>query len=68
MDSALFLTEREVARRFSLTLSWLRAARSRGGGPRFAKLGRKVLYRLDDVEKYLAERVVASTSEVAKNG
>lgn len=68
MDGALFLTEREVARRFSLTLSWLRSARSRGGGPRFAKLGRKVLYRLDDVEKYLAERVVSSTSEVAKNG
>ena len=62
------MTEREISAKFRLTVSWLRAARSRGGGPRFVKLGRKVLYDVAEVEKYLAERVVASTSEVAKNG
>ena len=67
MNETTFLPEKAIAERFSLGLSWLRAARCRGTGPRFVKLGRKVLYDVAEVEKYLADRVVSSTSEVAKN-
>lgn len=34
-----------------------------GGGPRFVKLGRSVRYRVSDLEAYIADRVVTSTSE-----
>jgi hypothetical protein len=64
-DTGLTLmTDREVAARFGFSLPWLRQKRVVGGGIPFAKIGRRVLYRLQDVERYVAERVVGSTSEV----
>jgi excisionase family DNA binding protein len=39
--------------------------RVRGGGPRYARLGRgrgRVVYRLTDLERYLAERAESHTS------
>ena len=44
--------------------STLEKYRTYGGGPPFAKRGRKVLYRRSDVDAWLAETVVASTSEL----
>jgi len=44
--------------------SWLTKLRCVGGGPRFAKLGRRVVYQDSDLDKWLAEYTVASTSEV----
>ena len=37
--------------------------RNAGSGPRFAKTGKKILYRLQDVEAWLAERSFSSTAE-----
>jgi predicted DNA-binding transcriptional regulator AlpA len=45
--------------------STLEKLRTYGGGPRFAKRGRKVLYRQSDIDAWLAETVVSSTSELA---
>jgi hypothetical protein len=38
--------------------------RLRGNGPPFAKIGTKILYSVDDLLAYVAERKVRSTSEV----
>lgn len=37
-----------------------------GEGPPFAKLGRRVLYRQSDLDDWIASRVVASTSDLAR--
>jgi hypothetical protein len=36
-----------------------------GGGPRYCKLGRRVVYRSEDLLAWVAARVVTSTSEEA---
>ena len=48
-----------------LTLSVQRLAKLRleGGGPGFAKVGRTVLYRRDDLDTWLQSRLRTSTSE-----
>ncbi len=40
--------------------------RLRGGGPRFIKLGRRVVYRPDDLDAWLLENRRASTSDRVK--
>ena len=37
--------------------------RVRGGGPRFIKVGRRVVYRRRDLDEWLAARERASTSD-----
>jgi predicted DNA-binding transcriptional regulator AlpA len=40
--------------------------RSKGGGPRYVRYGRKaVRYLIADLDAWMAERTVSSTSEVA---
>ena len=52
-----------ITRLSERTLERLRVA---GTGPRFAKLGRRVVYRQDDINRWVASRVRGSTSEGAE--
>lgn len=52
-----------ASQHIGLAVSTLEKLRCTGGGPKFCRLGRAVRYRLTDLEEYLAERVVSSTSE-----
>lgn len=61
--NALTVDTEEAARHLSLAPNTLEKLRVTGGGPRFVKLGRAVRYRMADLEAYIAERVVSSTSE-----
>jgi excisionase family DNA binding protein len=55
-------TENEAAPRMGLAVSTLQKLRVTGGGPRFLKLGRSVRYRSQDIDEWLAGRVISSTS------
>jgi excisionase family DNA binding protein len=57
------LTQREAAMALRLSERTLERWRVSGEGVRFVKAGRRVLYRLDDIETWLASRVRTSTSE-----
>lgn len=57
------LSEQEAAPRIGLKVSSLQKMRHFGNGPRFLKLGRTVRYREQDLEEWLAARVVSSTAE-----
>ena len=65
-----FGTTKEISARFGMKPQTWRKLRGQGSGPRFVKLSLgtsnrgKVLYRYSDVEKWLADRTVASTAEV----
>ena len=47
----------------SLSERTLERLRVSGAGPKFVRLGKSVRYQLDDLEEWIASRVVGSTSE-----
>jgi hypothetical protein len=56
-DEARLLPPLEASRRLGgLPEATLQAWRSRGGGPAFVKLGRRVYYRPEDLEQFVIER------------
>jgi predicted DNA-binding transcriptional regulator AlpA len=59
----LYLTQGEVAAHLRLSERTLERLRACGTGPRFVKLGRRVVYRQEDVETWAAAHTVTSTSE-----
>lgn len=57
------MTTSEAARYVRLGKSTLDRYRLTGEGPDFAKLGGAVRYRQQDLDTWLASRIVSSTSE-----
>jgi excisionase family DNA binding protein len=55
--------QREAAAYLRLSERTLERMRVTGNGPKFAKCGRRVVYRQSDLDAWVAARVVASTSE-----
>jgi hypothetical protein len=58
-----FLTERDLAYRWSITAKKLQADRLKGGGCPFHRFGRCIRYRLTDVEAYEAANTFTSTTQ-----
>ena len=56
----------EVAERYSLCLGTLGNMRSRKEGPRFFKNGKRVVYRPEDVEKWLFGSPVETIDSVQR--
>lgn len=52
-----------AAERIGLASKTLENMRTKGGGPRFMKLGRAVRYRVADLDAWMSAHVVSSTSE-----
>jgi hypothetical protein len=55
------LTQDEVAERWSVSPRTLEGWRWMGQGPRFLKIGGRVVYRVADIEAYEAEQLRTST-------
>ena len=53
----------EAARVVGLSESTLAKLRLNGNGPTYCKLGRRVVYRLADLEKWLQSRTARDTSD-----
>lgn len=51
-----------AAEYLGVSVSMLNKARTYGGGPVYFKLGRRVVYDVNDLDAYLAESCRASTS------
>lgn len=63
------LNQCELARRWNLSMRTLERWRFTGIGPRFVKLGGRVVYRLEDVEAFELQQLRQMTPGVArKNG
>ena len=58
-----FLTTQEAADYLRLQRTTLEAWRCRGGGPRFAKFGRSVRYRLSDLDDWIEAKTRENTIE-----
>ena len=64
MPFETLLTTAETAEKLRIRRQTLEAWRMTGQGPKFIKMGRRVFYRLSDVETWITNRTVASTSEL----
>lgn len=52
-----------AAERIGLAAKTLENMRTRGNGPSFVKMGRSVRYRIADLDAWMADRVISSTSQ-----
>jgi excisionase family DNA binding protein len=60
------LSQRDAAALLGLSPRTLERYRVTGQGCRYTKLGRRVLYRADDLEAWIASRVRTSTSDLGQ--
>lgn len=65
---AKYLTPAEMAERYAgkITVGTLANWRSQGVGPKFSKIGGRILYPLAAVEEWEAGRTVTSTADYAR--
>ncbi|ALU40952.1 hypothetical protein AS188_00415 [Kocuria flava] len=62
-DTSQLLTPAELAKHLHSAPATLAQWRYRGKGPKFVKVGRKVLYRASDVNDWIAAQTVQGTAE-----
>ena len=55
----------ETAEALGLAVGTLNKWRVQGGGPKFVRLGRRVAYRIVDIEDFISNGLRRSTSEKA---
>jgi predicted DNA-binding transcriptional regulator AlpA len=60
-----YIDTRAAAKYAKLSVSTLEKLRVFGGGPRYLKLGRRVVYPMDALEEWLRAKECGSTSEYA---
>jgi hypothetical protein len=63
LDRRLFLNNEEAARFLNLSPRTLEKHRVIGDGPRFRKLGRRIVYAIGDLEGWADARACESTSD-----
>ena len=63
-----YLRTPEAARFLGLSGRTLEKHRTYGTGPRYAKLGGRVVYQLDDLQAWVARGAKSSTSDISGNG
>ena len=64
MTTNTLITQSQLAEMLSVSQRTLERWRVEGFGPQFAKAGRRILYRLADVEQWLERSVRSSTSHL----
>jgi len=62
----MYLKTSEAAVYLSLSKQRLDSWRCCGNGPKYVKVGALVRYRVADLDAFMAERVVSSTSEYGR--
>jgi excisionase family DNA binding protein len=58
-----FLSPKQAAAFLSVSKSYLDKLRVYGGGPKFLRFGRKILYRKSELNVWAEQRCFSSTSE-----
>lgn len=54
-EPRLFITEAELAERWRHSLRSMQRWRADGNGPKYTRIGRRIVFRLSDVEAFEAE-------------
>lgn len=64
-QSSMFLNAKQASQLLGLSPSTLAKWRLSGTGPRYSKLGRRVVYQRGEIESWMAKHTHESTSEYA---
>jgi len=64
MDDLTLLSESQVAKLLNVSKKTLQTWRLRGCGPKFVKLNQAVRYKKADIEEWIRNKTVKSTSEI----
>jgi hypothetical protein len=64
-EDDVLLTPKEAATFLRVSQSYLDKLRVYGGGPKFLRFGRKILYRGSELSLWVEQRCFSSTSEYA---
>jgi hypothetical protein len=68
MHDIHYLTANDTSASYHIPKRTLERMRRDGTGPRYVKAGRRILYRLNDIESWLAGRAFQTTAEARKAG
>ncbi len=68
MQDIKFLSQHELSARWKLSGRTLERWRWLGTGPRYHKIGGRVVYRIADIEEWENTRIFSCTAEVAVGG
>jgi excisionase family DNA binding protein len=68
MSSEVYLTPQEAAELLRTSTSTLAKRRLNGDGPKYCRIGRAIRYRKSDLEEWLGQSRVRSTSEYVNGG
>jgi hypothetical protein len=68
MNDVEVFDTRKAAHAYGLSESWLNKLRVTGGGCRYIKAGRRVLYRKTDFAAWVASQLRTSTSDPGSSG
>lgn len=70
VPNTTYLTPEELSGRYKneISVKTLANWRSHGGGPKYSKIGGKILYPLNEVQAWEASRTVESTSQYGSSG
>jgi predicted DNA-binding transcriptional regulator AlpA len=64
-----FISAKQLSVRTGISIRTLCRMRAEGTGPKFHKFGpRKIVYRIEDVNQWLADRCAGESGPVGKNG
>lgn len=64
----IYLTETQTAEMLSISARTLQRFRVEGGGPKYFKAGKRVLYAVPDLDAWLNENHHSNTSEAKAKG
>ncbi len=53
--------QQEAAYYLRMSISFLKQKRSDGGGPRYSRIGKRVIYQKKDLDAFLHEHQIATT-------
>jgi len=65
--TATYLNCEQAGAHLNLSPRTLEKLRTIGGGPRFRRLGRRIVYKVDDLDTWADSRACESTSDPAYN-
>lgn len=66
-DNTIFLTSIDLAKRWMMPDKTLSQWRWNGRGPKFTKIGRHILYKIEDIEKFEEEKSYNHTGQYKKS-
>lgn len=57
IDGIKYYCDKEISSKYGLSVPWLKMARHTGKTPPYYKFIKKVLYKIEDVDKWLKENL-----------